>query len=313
MHKSNLLVVDDSPHIHKLVRACMKPDAVNVHSAYDGQQALTSAPDLKPNLILMDIDMPKMDGLETCRRLKAGPTTTQTPIIFLSSNSTVADKVKALDMGAVDYITKPVKPEELQARVRAALRARKRVEQTSLTDLLSGLWNQTYLDLNLPVQVSLAQRSQQPLSCTMAEIDGLEKIQVAHGREIAERIIKSVADIFVSQSRLVDVLCHLWRGRFVVLHPATARSGAAHLADRIRGEIERGLFYFDQAQVGVTCSFGVSDLQSHGDDSLLKAAEQWLARAKQAGGNTVMVAPDVNVEKPALVSDFFTVEADVGI
>src|ERR1700733_1426191 len=131
MNKSSLLVVDDSPHIHKLVRACLEPDPVNVYSAYDGEQALLDAPELKPNLILMDIDLPKMDGMEACRRLKAGPTTMQTPIIFLSSNSDVNQKVKALDLGAVDYITKPVKPEELQARVRAALRARRRAEQTS--------------------------------------------------------------------------------------------------------------------------------------------------------------------------------------
>ena len=313
MNKSSLLVVDDSPHIHKLVRACLEPDPVNVYSAYDGEQALLDAPELKPNLILMDIDLPKMDGMEACRRLKAGPTTMQTPIIFLSSNSDVNQKVKALDLGAVDYITKPVKPEELQARVRAALRARRRAEQTSFMDLLSGLWNEAYLNLNLPVQISLAHRSHQPLACTMAEIDLMGQIQTDHGREIAERIIKSVADIFVSQSRMVDVLCHLWRGRFVALHPATARSGAAQLAGRIRSEIERGLFYFDQLQVGVTCSFGVCDLDTLRENSLLKAAEYWLTRAKQTGGNTVIVAPYVDNKKPSCDRDFFTVEPDVGI
>jgi two-component system, cell cycle response regulator len=313
MHMSNLLVVDDSPHIHKMVRACLDHDPVIIHSAYDGEQALLHAPDLKLNLILMDIDMPKMDGLEACRRLKAGPTTTQTPVIFLSSDGSVANKVKALEMGAVDYITKPVKPEELQARVRAALRARKRVEQTSMVDLLTGMWNQSYLDVNLPVQISLAKRSQQPLSCTMAEIDAFEKIQTGQGREVAERIIKSIADIFVSQSRLEDLLCHLWRGSFVTLHPATARLGAARLADRIRSEIEHGLFYFDQVQVGVTCSFGVADLESQGDVSLTKAAEQWLIGAQHAGGNTVMVSPSVNDEKPLPAGDFFSVEPDVGI
>ncbi|HEY1629110.1 MAG TPA: response regulator [Tepidisphaeraceae bacterium] len=313
MQKSNLLVVDDSPYIHKMVRACMEPDPVIVHSAYDGEQALQYAPDLKPNLILMDVDMPRMDGIEACRRLKAGPTTTQTPIIFFSSDSSLNDKVKALDMGAVDYITKPVKPEELQARVRAALRARKRVEQTSMIDMLSGLWNEAYLNLNLPVQISHAQRTHQPLSCTMAEIDQYTQIQTAHGREVAERIVKSVADIFVSQSRMEDVLAHLWRGRFVVLHPCTARTGAAHLADRIRGEIERGLFYFDQIQVGVTSSFGVCDLETPVEGSLLKSAEHWLARAKQSGGNTVVIASATNHKKIPHGHDSFTVEPDVGI
>jgi two-component system cell cycle response regulator len=287
MTKSDLLLVDDSPHIHKMVRACLEQDAVTVHSVYDGRDALAQAAELKPSLILMDMDMPHVNGLEACRQLKAGPTTLQTPVIFFTSDAELANKIKALDMGAIDYILKPVKPEELRARVRAALRARKRLEQTSMVDLLSGLWNKNYLNVNLPVQLAYADRLKQPLSCTIAQIDSLEKIRAARGLEISERVIKSVADILISQSRLEDMLCHLGNGRFVTLHLGTRRSGAACQAGRICSEIERELFYFDQIQTAVTCSFGVTDLPA---DSLLEGAENCLYRAQAAGGNTVMVA-----------------------
>jgi diguanylate cyclase (GGDEF)-like protein len=233
--------------------------------------------------------MPEMDGLEVCRRLKMSPGAVNIPIIFLTADCSMNDKVKALDMGAVDYITKPFKPEELRARVRSALRTKHRLEQTEMVDGQSGLWNQTYFEMHLPVHLSLAQRSKLPLSCIVAELDHADKLRSKHGPDFEEDVIKSIATIFMAETRTEDIVCHSGKGRFLALIPATHRGGAAQLANRIRCEIERQLFYFDKGSVNVTCSFGVSDTSLQGPLSVVDAAGTALIRSKDASGNTVSV------------------------
>lgn len=290
MNKSNLLVVDDSPYMHKMIRAYLEPDPYILHSAMDGESALKQVAEIKPCLILMDIDMPEMDGLEVCRRLKTSPVAMNTPIIFLTADCSLNDKVKALDMGAVDYITKPFKPDELRARVRSALRAKQRIEQVQMVDAPSGLWNQAYLNMQMPAYLSLSRRSDQPLSCIVAELDNFAELRKKHPSDFEDNIVKSAANVFLSETRTEDLICHCGDGKFVALIPSTLRTGAAKLADRIRCEIEQQLFYFDKGPVNVTCSFGVSDNSTSGNLSLLDAAEEALARAQETTGNMVNVA-----------------------
>jgi two-component system cell cycle response regulator len=291
MNKSNLLIVDDSPYVHKMVRAYLEPDPLILHSAFDGESALDQAAQLKPSLILMDIDMPDMDGLEACRRLKSSPTALNIPIIFLTADTSLNDKIKALDMGAVDYITKPFKPEELRARVRSALRTQKRLEQIAMVDAPSGLWNKAFLDLQMPPFMSLARRARQPLACIVGELDDLQALIQTHGQDFQDNVIKSVANVFLGETRTEDVVCHCGGGRYVALVPSTDRAGAANLADRIRREIERQAFCSDVGAVELTCSFGVADMLATDNLSVLDAADTALVRSKETGGNVVTLAP----------------------
>jgi diguanylate cyclase (GGDEF)-like protein len=290
MNATNVLIVDDSPYLHKVVKAHLGPDWIHVHSAFDGESALNDAQELQPSLILMDIDMPGIGGLEVCRQIKENPRTRHTPVIFLTADCSTHDKVKAFEMGAVDYITKPFTPEELRARVLAALRSQRQVESTAMIDSVTSLWNQSYLNVQMLAQLSLAERTGHPLSCVVADIDSLEPIHVTHGRHISEKILKNMASSFLALSRSEDVLCHLGRGRFVFLQPATRRSHAAHVADRMRSEIEHQLLFLDELSLGVTCSFGVADSMLQYEGSLLDLAEQGVDRAKAVGGNVVIEA-----------------------
>ena len=176
-----VLLVDDSIPLHKLVCAQLEAEQVEIHSAYDGEAGLSAAVSLRPTLILLDVDMPELDGFEVCRRLKSNPTTAAIPVIFLTANSLVGDKVRGFDTGGADYVTKPFKPEELRARVRAALHAKHQLDKTAMVDPQSGLWNRSYLDLHLKAQLSMARRSNRPLSCLMIEIDRFASIETLHG------------------------------------------------------------------------------------------------------------------------------------
>src|SRR5437762_1926392 len=102
-----VLIVDDSIPLHKLVKTHLEPDSIAVQSAYDGESAIAKAVSLHPDLILLDVDMPQLDGFEVCRRLKANPQTANIPLIFLTASTVIADRVKGLDLGAADYMAKP--------------------------------------------------------------------------------------------------------------------------------------------------------------------------------------------------------------
>ena len=117
----SVLIIDDSEPIHKLISAFLQPDGPAIHSAYDGEAGVAAALLLQPGLILLDIDLPGIDGFDVCSRLKARPETAAIPIIFLTASSDIQDRLKGLDIGALDYLSKPFKPLELRARVRAAL------------------------------------------------------------------------------------------------------------------------------------------------------------------------------------------------
>src|ERR1700722_12371122 len=131
--QQTVLIIDDSIPIHKLVKAHLEAERLRVVSAFGPEEGLVAAK-LSPGLILLDIDMPDMDGFEVCRRLKADPETASIPIIFLTANSGTDDKVKGLDLGALDYISKPFQARELCARVRSSFRAKNQLEAVTMVD-----------------------------------------------------------------------------------------------------------------------------------------------------------------------------------
>jgi two-component system cell cycle response regulator len=287
--KDTVLIVDDSPHMHKIVGAYLHDEQIVLQSAYDGETAISAAAERRPSLILLDVDMPQLDGFEVCRRLRANPATHDMPVMFVTADGSLSDKVKGLNLGAVDYITKPFKPEELQARVQAALRSRRQLAATSLVDRISGMWNESYLQQHLPAQLSLARRSGKPLACVAANIDGLQRINLDKGQSAGDDIVRAAAHILLSHCRAEDIACHC-NEKMVLLLPGTSRMGAAKLADRARMEIERQLRHRAGTGIDVTCSFGVSDTQGESDVSILDRADAALHRAKQTGGNKVALS-----------------------
>lgn len=136
-----VLVIDDSVAIHQLVKVHLEEESLDVHSMYDGASGLRTAAALKPNLILLDLDLPDMNGFDVCRFLKAGRETAEIPIIFVSGSDSIDAKVCGLDLLAADFVTKPFVAVELCARVRAALRigqpngTRPDVTATATTDM----------------------------------------------------------------------------------------------------------------------------------------------------------------------------------
>lgn len=284
------LIVDDSMPLHKLIKTHMDGEGLEFHSAYGGEAALTMAAAIHPSLILLDVDMPDMDGFEVCRRLKSNSETTTIPVIFLTADFDTHDKIKGLDLGAVDYVTKPFKPEELCARVRTSLRTKQLLEQKAMIDGLTGLWNQKYLEDHVAAQLSLSHRSGRPLACISLDVDGLRQINQKHGIPFGDEILRTLGNILLGQCRAEDAVCHCDGGKFAILVSGMSRSGAGRLADRLCAQIQRQLLAHGGKEVDVTCSFGVADNLVTGDLTLIERAELALVRAKQNGGSCVSIA-----------------------
>jgi two-component system, cell cycle response regulator len=290
-----ILVIDDSAEIHTLVKARLAKEQVIIHSALDAASGLAAAKEIRPDLVLLDVDMPDRDGFDLCMDLKANPDTMDVPIIFLTGATSTADKIRGLELGATDYVTKPFDPAELRARVGATLRNRHLLELLSkraMIDGLTELWNRTYLDAQLSIELAAARRSGQPLSCIMADVDRFKSINDTYGHSFGDDVIRKTAAVFKQYCREEDIVCRYGGEEFTILLPNTTVQNAAELAERLRVALAAEQFSYHNAPVSITCSFGVANLGEQIPPSLIELADEALYRAKHSGRNRVEVCSE---------------------
>ena len=291
--REKVLVIDDVAAIHDLLKVRLRNEALEFHSAYDGPTGLTMAATVQPDLILLDVEMPPPDGFEICKRLTADLLTQHIPIIFLTAASDTEKKICGLELGAVDYITKPFDIAELRARVRATLRTKYLMDLLSkkaMIDALTGLWNRAYLDQRVLAELALSRRHQRPLACIMADLDHFKTINDRFGHHFGDVVLRAVARALQESCRTEDIVCRYGGEEFALLLPNTAAVGALELADRLHRAVETVSFEPDGTEVKVTCSFGVAELHGEQPPSLLELADTALYRAKHQGRNQVVLA-----------------------
>jgi two-component system, cell cycle response regulator len=290
-----ILAIDDAPSIHSLLKVRLREEPVELHAAIDGESGIRIAESLQPDLILLDVEMPGMDGFTVCKSLKDNPATQHIPIIFLSSVTTTQEKIRGLDLGACDYIAKPFDPAELRARVRATLRTKYLVEllaKRAMVDALTGLYNRAYLDARIPQEMSLSRRTGHPLSCIMADVDHFKSLNDRFGHPGGDDILRTVSQVLAETIRTEDVLCRYGGEEFAILAPNTNEQQAADLANRCRLALANHPFICRGQTVQVTASFGVAQLTTTPPD-LVELADEALYRAKSEGRNRVAIAPPV--------------------
>jgi two-component system, cell cycle response regulator len=287
---NRILLIDDSRAIHGLVRAELAFDCMEFYGAFDGASGIASALDFHPDVILLDVEMPGMNGYDVCELLGVQPATAGIPVIFLSATAKPEDKVRGLNQGASDFIAKPFTGDELRARVRVALRHKFLLQLESrraMRDALTGLWNRAYFDERLKSDIAAATRHGWPLSCIMIDIDHFKLINDTHGHPFGDRVIREVAAVMEQQLRREDSICRYGGEEFVVLCPGVAADGAHVLAERVRTAVAELIIKPSTERVAVTCSVGLSDLLASGSDGMVAAADAALYRAKNAGRNCV--------------------------
>jgi len=293
MTNQKLLIIDDSPDIHELVTLWLAEEPLDFFSCATGIEGVKDAARISPDLILLDVDLPDIDGFEVCRRLKADPSTAQIPIVFLTGASSTDEKLRGLELGAFDYVTKPFDPAELRARVRTSLRIKALVDMLSRTaklDGLTGLFNRAYFEQRLAQSLSLVARGGDAFACMLIDIDHFKSINDRFGHPFGDRVLRSVASELASNSRKEDVICRYGGEEFVALTPSQTVDGAKVLAERMRVAVEQKSFSHEGRPVRVTCSIGVSDTTLGPPSQVVAIADASLYQAKRAGRNRVMAA-----------------------
>ncbi len=285
--KPKILMIDDSKTIHGAVKARLSAEGLEFHSAFDGEEGLSVAQAISPDVILLDIEMPPPNGFDVCRRLKRNPALSNIPVIFLTGVSSMEEKVRGLNLGAIDYVTKPFDAAELQARVRASLRNKELLDLLSkkaMIDGLTGLWNRGYLTKVLTDELAYATRHARPLACSMLDVDHFKLINDNYGHGFGDKVLKGVAGTIQELSRSEDIVCRYGGEEFVILSRDTPATAAMTFAERLRAAIEAVSFTVDKTSVSVTCSIGVA--QSYdGCDDIIDRADRALYKSKGTGRN----------------------------
>jgi two-component system cell cycle response regulator len=285
--KAKILMIDDSKIMHVVVQARLAADGLDFHSAYSGEEGIALAKALDPDLILLDIEMPSPNGFEVCRRLKDLPAVANIPVIFLSGLSSSDEKVHGLNLGAIDYITKPFEAAELQARVRASLRNKELLDLLSkkaMIDGLTGMYNRGYFDQRLLEEIAFATRHHRPLSCVMIDIDHFKTVNDTYGHGYGDLVLKGVASAIQRTCRSEDILCRYGGEEFAMLSRETQSESALALAARLLIVVQNEKFTRGNITVSVTCSIGVAEF-TLGDDSLVEQADIALYASKRDGRN----------------------------
>lgn len=301
--KPRLLVVDDEPaNVQVLYQALAAEHQVLV--ATHGEQALRLAHDKQPELILLDVVMPDMDGHEVCRRLKADPATRDIPVIFVTAHSDESEETRALDAGAVDFIAKPVNPRIVLARVRTHLTLKQQADvlrQLAFLDGLTGLFNRRGFDQRLHAEVERAARNGQPLALVMADVDHFKRFNDRHGHQAGDDCLRRVgAALAAGLNRSADLLARYGGEEFAAILPETDLAGAREVAQRLEQQVRAEAITHGDSPVApvVTASLGVAALRTGAGgtraaiDDLLARADRALYRAKHAGRGRVSVEPD---------------------
>ena len=287
-----VLAIDDSELIHRLLQTRLQGERLELHNATSSADGLKKAVALNPDIILLDIAMDGMNGFELLEKLKEDPRTRNIAVIFISATSEAMDRVKGLDMGAIDFISKPFDAFELKARVRSALRTQhlvKMLEQKAQIDGLTGLWNRRYFDQRMIQEISEAKRYSRPLSLVLCDIDRFKRLNDQFGHPFGDFVLDRVAQK-LSGGRTSDIACRYGGEEFGLILPSTNIQQGHEVAERLRIEIE-SILWLNKPDLVVTASFGICDTENVGEEAtpeaLLEMTDSALYKAKQAGRNRV--------------------------
>jgi two-component system, cell cycle response regulator len=297
--RANVLLVDDDSAMTRLLAKWLDREGYQTRSAGDGREALAAIEAECPDVLLTDWDMPNMDGLELCRRVRELNLPHYVYIVFLTVRSTPAEMIRGLEAGADDFLSKPVDQRELLARMRSAVRVfdlERRLNLLARNDLLTGLMTQRIFYETLEKERARVRRSGAALSCVMMDIDFFKRVNDVHGHPAGDAVLKSVAELISKHCRVSDSPCRYGGEEFCVLLPDATEENAVRWAERVRQTLAANIVSINGRELRITASFGVAQ---HRDDvqtaeELVDRADQALLCAKQSGRDCVVAFDSLN-------------------
>lgn len=313
--EQGIVIVDDTPDNLRLLVGILNERGYKVRPAPSGLRALATIRKEPPDLILLDIMMPEMDGYEVCRRLKTDELTKDIPVVFLSALTEVFDKVEAFKAGGVDYISKPFQVEEVLARVNTHLMIRaqqnalcvqneelvrknaliteqgEELQLLATRDCLTGLSNRRDFLERARQEEKRVKRTKRTFAFIILDIDHFKNVNDTYGHECGDKVLVGVARALEKALRAQDILARWGGEEFVCLFPETEVEGAKHAAEKIRAAVETHCHECSDASVSVTVTLGVCMYDgSCSIEECIRRADSALYIGKDRGRNQVVMS-----------------------
>jgi two-component system, cell cycle response regulator len=306
--QARILIVDDHEDNIEVLKARLESWGYETASAYNGFDALKYVGATPPDLILLDVMMPEISGIEVAKQIKANTALPFIPIIMQTALDSTEDKVEGLEAGADDYITKPIDFAELKARLRSMLRIKRlqealeererellevneRLRHMSQTDALTGLDNRRHLNERIDEMFAHAVRLEEPFCVVMCDLDKFKSVNDTYGHQAGDEVLKQLADILRGEAREIDRVGRYGGEEFMLLLPGASLDDAVTFAERVRKRIEGNTFRFPGGTLTRTASFGVAGWphpRIDQCDDLVRTADDALYVAKETGRNKVV-------------------------
>ena len=289
-----ILIVDDEKINIEILDLYLKP-YYEIIVATDGVSALEMANEQTPDLILLDIIMPGLNGFDVLTKLKSSPSTINIPVIFLTGLNNVQDEEKGLLLGAVDYITKPFSPSVVKARIDTQLKMSNyihTIEEQCMIDALTGLPNRRGFDCRMTVEWGRAYREKTILGMIMLDIDYFKKYNDTYGHPQGDVLLKSVSDIINDTINRATDFASRWGGEeFILLLPGTDKDGTGNVAEQIRKNIKNAQVPCADGKITTTTisGGGYAIIPGKGDsiNSMIEMTDKRLYTAKKTGRDQI--------------------------
>ncbi len=301
-----ILIVDDDPQISSLMTVILESCGYEINVAPSGNEALKKMDEIKPHLVLLDINMPGLSGLETLEIVRKKED--YTSVVLVSGNSDTQDVINGLESGADDYICKPFNPHELVARVKTQLRiksltdslseANKKLQSLVEIDDLTGLYNMRGMFERIELEISRNRRFGSGICAIMLDMDHFKRVNDDHDHLFGSFVLKEVGELIKNSTRDVDFAARYGGDEFMVILTGTDYEGAMKYAERLRKNIEEYDFNNGEHRMDLTTSMGLAVL--HPDSTLNLTAKElvhWADRAlyeSKEGGRNKVAGFDLN-------------------
>jgi two-component system cell cycle response regulator len=294
---ATILIADDSPVVRAVVRDGLEAEGYLVHEADDGLAAIARCREVRPDAVLLDIEMPGMDGREVLDLLKRDPDLRQVPVVFLTGRTGTDDLVEGLRAGAHDYLKKPFEPAELLARIGSAVRNKRlqdelrqrneQLDRMARVDELTQLYNRRHLQEELHRLGASSRRDHWPMAVVLFDVDHFKQVNDTLGHHGGDLVLQHCANRLLTAARTGDVLGRWGGEEFLLVLPNTDLNEAALAAERMRASVAEVPIMIEDTERVVTLSGGCASDALGNVDALLSRADVALYRSKSEGRNRI--------------------------
>jgi diguanylate cyclase (GGDEF)-like protein len=282
--KPTVLIVEDAPENIKILANCLK-DKYELKIATTGEECLNRLEGTTlPDIILLDIGLPGMNGYDVCRSVKQNQRTKDIPIIFVTAKENDEEEEFGLTLGAVDYITKPIRPAIVSVRVDMHItlkQQRDKLESMAMYDQLTGLNNRHYLYESADRKFSRAKRHKDQLSLLMIDIDNFKGINDLYGHQVGDVVLQFIGKQLLASARQEDIVARFGGEEFIMLLDQCEKNQALKKAEELRQRISSEMV----ESVNVTASIGIAELeeQDQSFEDIIRRADKALYESKENG------------------------------